>query len=141
MPVYILGVSPRSAVKGCHRPREFSALAWIARSFEAATIFIAFVIFWIFFTLFIRFLTECTKYYKRTALPFATDVSPKSRKNCEYFIKEEKIISNPWQLFLPIWVEIERTPKGACSLPTKPNNLVVSMLKRKTMASNKKWIL
>jgi hypothetical protein len=53
----ILGESPRSAVNGCHRPREFSALVWINRSFEAATIFIAFVIFWIFLTLFIRFLT------------------------------------------------------------------------------------
>lgn len=53
----ILGASPRSAVNGCHKPREFSALVWINRSFEAATIFIAFVIFWIFLTLFIRFLT------------------------------------------------------------------------------------
>jgi len=32
-------------------------------------------------------------------------------------------------------------PKGPGSLPTKPNNLVVSMLKRKTMASNKKTMI
>lgn len=57
----ILGVSPRRAVNGCHKPREFSALTWIALSLEAATIFIAFVIFWIFFTLFIRFLTVYKK--------------------------------------------------------------------------------
>lgn len=53
----VLGLSPRSAVKGCHRPREFSALAWMARSLEAATIFIALVIFWMFLILFIRVLT------------------------------------------------------------------------------------
>eukprot|EP01018_Ginkgo_biloba_P014103 Gb_15891 [translate_table: standard] len=51
------GTSPSNAVKGCHNPLEFSALVWTALNFDAATIFIAFVIFWILFTLFILFLT------------------------------------------------------------------------------------
>ena len=84
----ILGVSPRRAVNGCHRPRVFSALVWIALSFEAATIFIAFVIFWILFTLFIRFLTvykEHQHYQKSHIWTMAT--TRHQNGNVNYMVK------------------------------------------------------
>jgi hypothetical protein len=41
----VAGASPNRAVNGCQSPREFSAFTCTLRSFEAATIFIALVIF------------------------------------------------------------------------------------------------
>ena len=44
------GASPSSAVNGCHTPREFSAFTCMVRSLDAATIFMAMVIFLMLFT-------------------------------------------------------------------------------------------
>lgn len=56
-PTIVPGKSPRSLTKGATMPRDCSVAVWARRILEAATIFIAFVIFWMFWTDFIRCLT------------------------------------------------------------------------------------
>lgn len=102
-------------MNGCHRPREFSAFDWIARSFEAATIFIAFVIFWIFLTLFIRLRTVDRCYQHRTWV-FPNYKSTVERKKVRNFRQLTDEIIDGSRVILPIWVDTERTPKKDWSL-------------------------
>lgn len=60
------GVSPKSFTMGCAIPLDFSMSVWVPRRREAATIFMAFVIFAMLPTDFIRCFTARRRILKRS---------------------------------------------------------------------------
>lgn len=98
--VNLLGRSPRRAVNGCHRPRDFSVLTWIARSFEAATIFMALVIFWIFLTLFIRLRTADMHHHDEICIFPKKTRSTKTKK--DNFTNLSRDRTNSQENLLPV---------------------------------------